>query len=102
LEVAIQTLGNGSYVFEALPLSIYIFLSNTHMPLEALWQAINSYGEFGGDTDSIGFITGALAGSYAGISIFPKHLVEDLEKSEYYIELADRLYEITEEMIIRR
>ncbi len=102
LETAIETLGNGSYVFEALPLSLYILLSNSHMPLEALWQAVNSYGDFGGDTDSVGFITGALVGAYAGVEVFPKHLIEDLENSEYYIELADRLYEITEEMIIRR
>ncbi len=96
LEVAVETLGNGSYVFEALPLALYIFLSNTHTPLEALWQAVNSYGDFGGDTDSVGFITGALVGAYAGVEVFPENLIEDLEDSEYYIELADKLYEITE------
>ncbi len=102
LDRAIETLGNGSYVLEALPLSLYIFLSNTHAPIEALWQAVNSYGSFGGDTDSIGFITGALVGAYAGVEVFPQHLIEELEKSEYYIELADKLYDITQNTIIRR
>jgi ADP-ribosylglycohydrolase len=102
LEMAIRNLGNGSYVFEALPLSLFIFLSNTSFPLEALWWAVNSYGSFGGDTDAIGFIVGSLIGAYWGIEVFPKQLVKDLENSDRYEELAKKLYDITENMIIRR
>ena len=102
LDMAIRNLGNGSYVFEALPLSLFIFLSNVETPLEALWWAVNSYGEFGGDTDSIGYIVGALIGACWGLDPFPPHLVENLENSAYYKELAKKLYDITENMIIRR
>jgi len=102
LEMAIRNLGNGSYVFEALPLALFIFLSNIETPLEGLWWAVNSYGEFGGDTDSIGYIVGGLIGALWGTDPFPAYLVENLENSAYYKELAKKLYDITENMIIRR
>ncbi len=102
LDMAIRVLGNGSFTFEALPLSLFIFLSNIDTPLEALWWAVNSYGDFGGDTDAIGFITGSLLGACFGLGVFPGHLVSDLEDSARYEELAEKLYDITENMIIRR
>ncbi|EDP76102.1 ADP-ribosylglycohydrolase family protein [Hydrogenivirga sp. 128-5-R1-1] len=102
LSMAIRNIGNGSYVFEALPLSLFIFLSNIDNPLEGLWWAVNSYGDFGGDTDSIGFLVGSFLGAYFGESVFPRHLIEELENSNRYEELAEKLYDITENMIIRR
>lgn len=102
LDMAIRNVGNGSYVFEALPLALFIFLSNVESPVEGLWWAVNSYGEFGGDTDSIAFIVGAMIGAYFGESVFPKNLIEGLENSELYEDLAKNLYDITESMIIRR
>jgi len=100
--MAIRNLGNGSYVFEALPLALFIFLSNINSPLEGFWWGINSYGAFGGDTDSIGFLVGAFTGAYFGVGVFPAHLIENLEDSIRYEELAENLYDITENMIIRR
>ncbi len=102
LDMAIRNLGNGSYVFEALPLSLFIFLSNVGSPFEGFLWGVNSYGDFGGDTDSIGFIVGALTGAYFGTEVFPGHLLEALEGSETYEQLAQKLYDITESMIIRR
>ncbi len=102
LDTAIRNIGNGSYVFEALPLAMFIFLSNMDSPLEGLWWGVNSYGEFGGDTDSIGFLVGAFTGAYFGKDVFPRHLIEGLENSELYEDLAQKLYDITENMIIRR
>ncbi len=102
LDMAIRNLGNGSFVFEALPLSLFIFLSNIETPMEAFWWGVNSYGEFGGDTDSIGFLVGAFVGAYFGKQVFPSHLLDSLENSSKYEELAQKLYDITENMIIRR
>ncbi len=102
LNMAIHNLGNGSFVFEALPLSLFIFLSNVESPMEGFWWGVNSYGEFGGDTDAVGFLVGALTGAYFGKDVFPSHLITDLENSEDYEELAQKLYDITENMIIRR
>ncbi len=102
LDTAIRNLGNGTYVFEALPLSLFIFLSNMESPLEGFWWGVNSYGAFGGDTDSVGFLVGAFVGAYFGKSVFPRHLIDTLENASYYEELAEKLYDITENMIIRR
>ena len=102
LYMAIRNIGNGSYVFEALPLALFIFLSNIENPMEGFWWGVNSYGDFGGDTDSIGFLVGSFLGAYFGESIFPRHLLEELEGSDRYEELAEKLYDITENMIIRR
>jgi hypothetical protein len=41
-------------------------------------------------------------GAYFGESLFPRHLIEDLEDANKYEELAEKLYDITENMIIRR
>ncbi len=96
---AIMEVGNGTFVLEALPLSLFIFLSNAGEPEEAFWQGVNSYGEFGGDTDSIGFIVGALVGAKYGIEIFPSELVDNLENSGYYINIANRLIHIIKESV---
>ncbi len=96
LETAIMTLGNGTFALEALPLAIYIFLSNLDNPEEALYSGVNSYGEFGGDTDAIGFLVGSMIGAYWGEEAIPYHLREGVENSKKLRELAEKLYEITE------
>ncbi len=92
---AIINIGNGNYVLESLGLSLYYFFSEgIEHPYEAFIDAINSYWEFGGDTDAIGFITGALIGAYHGYEFLPKDLVKNLKDHKYYIELSDKLYDI--------
>ncbi len=102
LEEAIYTIGNSTYVFEAFPISLFIFLSNIENPMSAFWSAINSYGDFGGDTDAIGYLVGAYIGAYWGEDVFPQYLIENLENSDYYISLAQKLYSIVEQHIERR
>ncbi len=103
LEIAIRNLGNGSFIFETLPLALFIFLSNIEKPEEAFWKGVNSYGSFGGDTDSIAFLVGSFIGACFGCEAFPSSLLKRLEGASYYEELAEKLYDITEEnKIIRR
>jgi ADP-ribosylglycohydrolase len=102
LEEAIFQLGNSSYALEAFPLSLFIFLRNIENPQRAFFEAVNSYGKFGGDTDAIGYLVGAYLGAYFGMSAFDTELVEKLEKVDYYISLSERLWEITMENIPRR
>lgn len=92
---AIIIIGNGNYVLESLGISLFYFLSDgINYPFETFVNAINSYYEFGGDTDSIGFITGALIGAYHGYKFLPPHLIENLEDYQDYIRLADELCSI--------
>ncbi len=94
-ERAITTIGNGNYVLESLGLSLYYFLSEgIEYPFDTFISAVNSYWEFGGDTDSIGFITGALIGAYHGYEFLPEELIQNLENKDIYVHLADSIYDL--------
>ncbi|MCS7278041.1 MAG: ADP-ribosylglycohydrolase family protein [Aquificaceae bacterium] len=101
-EEAISLLGNSTFVFEALPLSIFLFLRYADEPMEAFWMAINACGAVGGDTDAIGYLVGSFVGAYAGMWVFPYELLENLENYQYYISLAEKLYDTTVEFLERR
>ena len=94
LEEAIKFFGNGEYIWESLPLSLYLFLKDISYPQRAFLNAINAYGEYGGATAAIGFLVGAWIGAYWGIEIFPPKWVEKVEHSNQLLELADKLCEI--------
>lgn len=95
LEDAIKTLGNSTHVLEAFPLSLFIFVRRIGEPLEALYDAVNCYGPFGGDTDAVGYLVGSYLGALHGDEIFPRHLVENLKDLSYYINSARALYQLT-------
>ncbi len=101
-EEAIYHLGNSSFVFEALPISLFLFLRYIEDPLSAFWYGVNACGTVGGDTDSIGYLLGSFVGAYGGIWIFPLELLENLENYQYYISLAEKLYDTTMDFLERR
>ncbi len=90
----IDLLGNDSRIFASLPTAIYAFLSHYEDFEEALIFAVG----LGGDTDTIGAMTGAISGGYHGRrGIPPRWLarLENREKGRNYIEkLAERLCQI--------
>ncbi len=90
-EVILQ-LGNGSFAPEALSLSLYFAISCSDFRKGVL-SAVNSYGDFGGDTDAIAFITGGLLGGYYGISAIPKEWIECLESNSYLFMIANKMFE---------
>lgn len=90
LNKAILEIGNGSFVFEPLFLSLYIFLAKGLLePLKAFEDSVFAFGEAGGDTDSIGFITGSFLGAYFGIKFLPQKLIDNLDNLSYYNTLID-------------
>ena len=101
-EEAIREIGNSTFVFEALPLSIFLFLRYIEEPLEAFWRGVNACGMVGGDIDAIGYLLGSFVGAYGGLWVFPLELLENLENSQYYISLAEKLYQTTMEFLERR
>ncbi|MFN3598129.1 MAG: ADP-ribosylglycohydrolase family protein [Aquificaceae bacterium] len=101
-EEAIYHLGNSSFVFEALPISLFLFLRYIEDPLLAFWYGVNACGMVGGDTDSIGYLLGSFVGAYGGIWVFPLELLENLENYQYYISLAEKLYYTTMDFLERR
>lgn len=89
---AIELLGNSTFAFEALGMSLFLFLRFLEEPKVAVYEAVNACGEFGGDTDAIGLLTGALIGAYWGIGALEKELIESLNGWRYYISLAERIH----------
>ena len=85
-------LGNGIEAFNSVPTAIYSFLSQPHSFAQAVLSAIS----LGGDTDTIGAMTGAISGAYLGIDAIPKKWRDKLENRLYIEELAERLCNLLE------
>jgi poly(ADP-ribose) glycohydrolase ARH3 len=84
----VAELGHGIEAFNSVPTAIYSFLSHPNSFEEAAIYAIS----LGGDTDTIGAMTGAISGAYLGIEAIPRKWQERLENRDYVMELADRLW----------
>ena len=54
----------------------------------------------GGDTDTIGAMTGAISGAYLGVDSIPGVWRDKLENGRYLAELAEKLCNIKEENIL--
>jgi poly(ADP-ribose) glycohydrolase ARH3 len=85
--VAVE-LGNGIEAFNSVPAAIYCFLAEPRSFNRAVLLAIS----LGGDTDTIGAMTGAIAGACLGVESIPAGWREKLENRLYIEELADKLF----------
>ncbi len=81
-------LGNGIEAFNSVPAAIYSFLSQPHSFAQAVLYAIS----LGGDTDTIGAMTGAISGAYLGFESIPSSWKDKLENRVYIEELAKKLW----------
>lgn len=86
----LKSLGNGVEAFNSVPTAIYYFAKNCHNYVKGVLSAIS----LGGDTDTIGAMTGAIAGAYHGEERLPKRWNHKLEKADYIKELAQRLWKL--------
>ena len=83
-------LGNGIEAFNSVPTAIYSFLAQPDSFTQAVLYAIS----LGGDTDTIGAMTGAISGAYLGIESIPNSWKGKLENRFYIEELAERLWSL--------
>ena len=90
VEVSEEKTTNGGYAPESLSSALYHFHS-TGSFREAVLQAVN----FGNDADTIGAITGQLAGAYYGLSEIPVEWVAGLYNTEALRGVGELLYELT-------
>ena len=74
-----QLLGNGIKAQEAVPMAIYCFLATPNSFEKAVESAIF----LGGDTDTIGCMTGAVSGAALGEAAIPKRWLQRVTESEY-------------------
>lgn len=93
IEAVVSIIGNDSRGFTSVPAAIFAFLSNWGSFEEAVVYAVS----LGGDTDTIGAMTGAIAGAFHGISKIPEQWLDELENDDkgrdYVIKQATLLYE---------
>jgi len=81
-------LGNSIEAFNSVPTAIYSFLSQPQSFAQAVLYAIS----LGGDTDTIGAMTGAISGAYLGFDSIPSRWKDKLENRLYIEGLAKRLW----------
>jgi ADP-ribosylglycohydrolase len=93
-ETAINVLGNGSFALEAVSQALFIFLKTPSSVEETIIRAVNSYGDFGGDTDAIALIAGAFSGAYNGEEAIPEKWKKSLKNYNEIVKLAEKLYNV--------
>jgi ADP-ribosylglycohydrolase len=89
---AINELGNGSFALEAFSQALFIFLKTPSNTENIIIHAVNSYGYYGGDTDSIGLLAGAFAGAYNGEESIPESWKKGLKYYKEIVKIAEKLY----------
>jgi len=86
-EKALAYLGEGWIGEEVVALALYCFLKHPDDYKQAVLRGANT----NGDSDSIASITGGISGAYLGVDAIPADWVSRIEKSDFLIDLAERL-----------
>lgn len=90
----VSHIGNGIRAVEAAPCALLAAIRYIDSPETAVIKAVN----FGGDTDTIGAMTGALMGALHGKDWIPARWLDNMENDEkgrdYIIGLAKKLSEL--------
>lgn len=90
-ELKIEQLRTSAYVLDTLQAALWCFLNSASFE-EAVIAGVN----LGGDTDTIGAVTGALAGAYWGLSQIPNRWLDVLKDKDEIIRLANGIYELAQ------
>lgn len=79
--------GGSCYVYDSLPFS-YAFFIRSPFKIQSMIDAAYA----GGDADTNASLVGGLIGALGGDSIFPAHQIDNLDKKDDIIQLADLFY----------
>lgn len=97
-EEVITKLGNNVVSVNSVPTAIYCALRYLDDFRGGVLAAVN----LGGDTDTIGAMTGAILGAYNGAGSIPEEWFDKLENRrkgrDYIISLAEKLYDLSMKM----
>lgn len=94
-EVCAEGVTNSGHAPKSLEAAFFHFASTKSFK-EAILQAVN-YGE---DADTVGAITGQLAGAYYGLSSIPEEWVLGLYDHSRLLDLAEKLYNLSNQLEI--
>ncbi len=92
-------LGNGVAAPESVPTAIYAFLRGMEAvegldPGNAFVRILQLAISFGGDTDTIGTMAGAIAGARLGAGAIPGWMTEKCDGVMYAVMLADKMHDV--------
>lgn len=90
----VRQLGNGVQAVNSVPTAIYCFLANPDFESAVIYAV-----SLGGDADTIGAMTGAIAGACHGINRIPARWKITVENREYIETLARKLWVLKEELM---
>jgi len=88
--MVVRELGNGIEAHNSVPAAIYSFLRRLDSFEGCVLNAVSR----GGDTDTIGAMTGAISGAYHGVEAIPEKWRSRLEAMDYIEKLAEKLWSI--------
>jgi len=88
-EAVVEQLGTGGSALESVPTAIYAFLANPSFKSAVIYAV-----SLGGDADTIGAMTGAIAGACYGIEGIPSQWRETVENRVSIEKLAKRMWEM--------
>ena len=84
-EFEINDISSKGYIVDSLESSLWALLNNNNYE-NTIIEAIN----LGNDTDTIGAITGSMAGILYGMSSIPKDWLDDLLRKDYLIDISKK------------
>ena len=87
----LKDIKSSGFVIDSLEASIWCILT-TNSFSEAVLKAVN----LGGDTDTIGALTGALAGLIYGVKNIPKEWINSLQRRTYLDEMVQNYLDLIE------
>ncbi len=90
----VRELGNGVTAHESVPTAIFSFLSTDSFKDSVIYAV-----SLGGDTDTIGAMTGAISGAFYGYDSIPKKWLEKLENRDYIFNLATLLFKTKKKLL---
>ena len=89
----IDDIKSSGYIIDTLEASFWILLNSKDYK-----EAIIASTNIGNDTDTIGAVTGAMAGIVYGIDSIPKEWLDKLVKKDYLVELANNFEKVLKKM----
>ncbi|XP_001607700.1 ADP-ribose glycohydrolase ARH3-like isoform X1 [Nasonia vitripennis] len=99
----IKNLGNDISGLRSVPTAIFCFL-RAQKPIKGIKtdnpfrRAVQYAISLGGDTDTIGSMTGAIAGAFYGEEVISPNILQHLEASTDFKDLADDLFQVATKM----
>lgn len=95
-EVNLESVTNSGHAPKSLEAAFHHFASTSSFK-EAILQAVN----YGDDADTVGAITGQLAGAYYGLSAIPEEWVSGLHEHNRILDTAEKLYKLSNQLIVQ-